>query len=493
MEPDPEPPATVADDTTAVQITLGTTYQSLAGFGTTVNPLVYPTGDYLGSLRSAAMEAAYGDVGLSLGAVSPGLVETPSNAEDPYAERGNDNQDPLSAEMAGFNFDGLKMLSEKVVVPADAAGSPRVLLGPFLNLKGRHQWMAEIRAQDYGRYLDEAAEHVAVTLRIWRDSYGADVSLIHLLNEPTSGNRSLDSQSVQEVVDLVARVGERLRADGFDDTRFVVPNEESPARNLQVAEAILSDPVAGQFVGAIGYHPYPYDSPYSSNRRILETSGQGSPDPGARSELEELAALSDQYGVPLWLTEVSEGPARNDYPFGAVENLLARAIHIHDNFLFAEAEAFFGMLAFWDSRSHSEHFGSGVPFLSEHASTVLVDVESEDILITGMGHAIGHYARWLSPGAVRVGVSSEDPKVLTTAFRSDGGGEVVLVVVNNTSLSQLVQASLEEATTAGSVTGETSTASERWKAFAPFSPVSSDEVRFAVPARSVTTVAIPIS
>ena len=91
----------------------------------------------------------------------------------------------------------------------------------------------------------------------WKDVYGVTPKLLDLSNEPTTGNRELQSSLVQEMVDLVARIGSRLRVAGFADAEFQVPNEETIVRSSQVAQAMLADLASRPDVGAIGYHPYP--------------------------------------------------------------------------------------------------------------------------------------------------------------------------------------------------------------------------------------------
>lgn len=124
---------------------------------------------------------------------------------------------------------------------------------------------------------------------------------------------------------------------------------------------------------------------HAANSRDI---GQGAPDTVARQQLEQLKSLGQRYNVPIWITELTEGPGTADYPFEAIENVLARAINIHDDFEYAGASAYFGMNTIWDSRSHEEHFaGRNVPFLTEQSGMVLVDRNTGDIKITGMGYA----------------------------------------------------------------------------------------------------------
>lgn len=482
-----------AADTTAITVQVAARKQVIDGFGGTTLTLVYGGTDYLGGLRPAALEAAYGQVRLSRGLMNIGTVEAPADALDPSAQRRNDDSDPFSINPAGFNFAGSARLRDKILVPAALHGFTGLELGALLNLRGPLDWMRPIRSNDYGRYLDEAAEHVLAVMQHWQGAWGATPRLLYLFNEPTSGNVELMSSSTQEVVDLVKRVGQRLRAGGFPDTRFIVPNEETMARSRVVAQALLADPEAREFVGAIGFHQYPYGSAYSSPRRILEASGAGTPDPGALAELEQLRALGAQYAVPLWMTEVSEGPGNSDFPFDAMDMVLARTIHIHDLFRHGGVSAFFGMLTLWDSRSHAEHFpGGGVPFLTEQSGAVLVDLEASRVRITGMGHAIGHFARWLGPGARWVESSSNDPRVLVSAFDDPAGNRIVIVVANATNSSRLLRIGLDGASPSGTVRGEQSSGSTRWQEL-DGTTRRVDGVDVSIPGRSVVSLAIPVS
>ncbi|HET6566593.1 MAG TPA: T9SS type A sorting domain-containing protein [Rhodothermales bacterium] len=483
----------VAKDTTTIRVNAAVTYQSVDGFGATTLPLVYPTGDYLGQYRAAAIEAAFGDVGITLGPLSTGIVETPANATQLWEERGNDNADPFSIAPDRFNFSGSDVIRAKIINPAKQYGYDNLALGPIIDLRGRLAWMRDIRDIDYDRYLDEAAEHVLAVMQHWKNAYGVVPPLLHLFNEPTSGNDELKTESTQEVVDLVKRIGQRLSAAGFKETKFIVPNEATISRSYEVAQALLTDPEARPYVGVIGYHPYPYGSTYASPSQILETSGIGAAKPGLIESLGKLKALSERYDVPVWMTEVSEGPGTTDYPFTAIENVLARAIHIHDNFYYAGASAFYGMNAIWDSRSHAEHFaGRDVDFLDEQSDIVLADVGTGKIYISGMGYAIGQYARWVKKGDIVALASSDNPRVIATAFRNRSGDQITVVAVNNTASAQALKIVLSGASANGSVKGEESYEQERWASIQAFSPASSSEIHYTAPAKSVVTLTIPV-
>lgn len=347
----------------------------------------------------------------------------------------------------------------------------------------RMSWLKPIREADYPRYLDECAEHVLAGVQNWNDSFGSVPPTMMLFNEPLSGNRELQGGSTQEVVDIVKRTGARLKAAGFQ-VKFVVPNEETERKSLETATAILADPEARQYVAAIGYHPYPYGSPYASIPQILKTSGQGKPD-AARLEVRgELKALAARYDLPLWMTEVSHG----EVPLESMDALRGRAIHIHDELEYADAAAYFGMNAMWDSKTHQEHTRGSRPLNSETDTIVLVDDEANTVTITGMGYAIGHYARWLKRGATRIEAKSDDPLVMISAFRDDAARRATLVLINNAEGARRVSVSINGLTLRGLLTGEQSSGTIRWQSL-PLSPSKLGGFEVTLPPQSVTSIA----
>ncbi|MGH8597869.1 MAG: glycoside hydrolase family 30 beta sandwich domain-containing protein, partial [Gammaproteobacteria bacterium] len=342
---------------------------------------------------------------------------------------------------------------------------------------------------DYDRYLDEAGEQVAAGMIYWRNTLKLPTRYEMLFNEPLSGNRELVNGNTQNVVDLVKRVGHRLRREGFADTKFVIPNEETEEQSLATATAILADPVARHYVGAIGYHPYPYGSIYSSVSNILNTSGQGKPDPSRILIRQRLRDLGKQYGIPVWMTEVSHGGV-NPLSFDA---LRARAIHIHDELVYADAAAYFGMNNMWDTVSQKAHSRSAnLLSPANEGAIVFIDTGRQVVYISGMGYAIGHYARWVKRGAVRIDGTSANPLIQVTAFEDDNKKRLVLVLINNMTADSNLNVKVNGVTLTGHILGEQSTDAAAWQSLAPVAPTSSSTINVRLPALSVTTIVGPI-
>ncbi len=182
------------------------------------------------------------------------------------------------------------------------------------------------------------------------------------------------------------------------------------------------------------------------------------------------------------MTEVSNGAV----PPLSFDDLLGRAIHIHDELVYANAAAYFGMSNMVDRQS----IRGRDPF-SEAGNIAIVDPIGDKVYIPGMGFAIGHYARWIPHGYLRVDARSSDPLVLVTAFRDEAWKRLVLVVINNEAQPATVSVQLKGFAQELPLkfTGEQSSAQGAWAPVVPIGFADSSQIRFSLSAHSVTTVA----
>jgi O-glycosyl hydrolase len=121
---------------------------------------------------------------------------------------------------------------------------------------------------------------------------------------------------------------------------------------------------------------------------------------------------------------------------------------------------------------------------------VAFDPKAQTFHLLGMGYAVGHYARFLSRGAVRVEATSAHPLVQVTAFRDDGRKTVVLVLINNARAAAQLKVSLKGFGNRERLTfkGEQSTAKSFWAEIGPFQSESPAGLALSLPAESVTTI-----
>jgi O-glycosyl hydrolase len=186
------------------------------------------------------------------------------------------------------------------------------------------------------------------------------------------------------------------------------------------------------------------------------------------------------------MTEVSHG----EVDPRSFDSLRGRVIHIHDELIYADAAAYFGMLNMWDTYSQQGHFGNSNLFSPDNeGNIVFIENDSETVTLSGMGYAIGHYARWINKGAIRIDAISDDPLLQVTAFRDDSKGRVVLVVINNAATTRALNVSMNDLTLSGNLNGEQSTTTAYWQSLTPFLTSSPSSFKLTVPAESVTTIA----
>ncbi len=473
-------PAQINKDAVKIVIDKNKPHQNIEGFGVTHLSLVYEgTGDVLSpSLRTKANDAIFKQIGISMGNLEGALLES----TDGWGNRKNDNLDPFSFNWEGFDTKTAEAIYQKLVKPSAALGFDNYFLSQKVNVRWASPWLDALRQHDYERYLDEIAEQVVAGHLHWRKAYDLVPTYQMLFNEPLSGNGELLNGSVSDLVNIVKRTGARLQNEGFQ-VKFVLPNEETEEKTLEVAQAVLADPEARQYVGAIGYHPYPYGSTYSSITKILASSGVGKPDPERIAIRKRLRDLGQQYKIPLWMTEVSHGEVKAQ----SFEAFLGRAIHIHDELLYANASAYFGMNNMWDNASQQMHFNNQ-DLSSEEGTIVLIDSPKQTVTITGMGYAIGHYARSLKRGSTRLEATSSNPLVQITAFWNDSQKRLVLVAINNDKEDRTLDIKLDGVTLAGAIASEQSTKTSYWQTLSPIQVEAPNHFTISIPSKSVTTM-----
>ncbi len=467
------PPVKIIGGNVKITVDAGIKHQTMEGFGATVitskrglafQMLQEPNSDNISPELRAKTYKAMGDVGLTMGNLQMTL---------------------LQLNQGKFDYSEIDFMWNKVVKPLEQYGFNNYSPAFTINFLGM-TWLAPLRTANYNAYLDACANHVLKGVQRWTQVSGKQPKTLMLFNEPLSGNTELKGGSIQEIVDIIKRTGSVLRANNFS-TKFLIPNEGSEEGSLNIAQSILDDKEARQFVAAIGYHTYPYESPYADSAKVLATSGAGNPVIDRINIRTQLKNLGKQYGIPLWMTEVAGSTLQRD----SIDQLRARAIHIHDELIYADASAYFGMLAFYDRRSHAEHFigretGGGGNFDNSEHQVVAPDQKTNQVIITGAGYAIGHYARFVGRGAVRLEAVSDDKLVQVTAFQN--GAKYSFVVLNNSAETKKITLEIKNAALPQAILGETSFGNQRWIAVKNITDKTNRSFSVILEPNSVTSI-----
>ena len=340
--------------------------------------------------------------------------------------------DPGVQKTAGGPFDFRGKLADAHVAfvkQAKRFGLTTYFPGPvFLE-----PWM---KADDPGAYVDWAM----AMLRRWR-SQGLEPPLYAPLNEPMVAG----DFPPQWLHDVVVRLGQRLRAAGFK-TKFVIPDDQNPTDAYRRSVAVLEDPQARQYVGALAYHIYGWN----------------------RDDMVRMRELATKYKLPVWMTEYST-PNYKDWR-SAFE--WAESMH----YLLTDG----GVNAIdyiWG------YFGSWV------RTDTMLSIDFDNGVYRGFSPTplywlIGQYSRYVRPGFVRVSATPSTAVVFTSAYK--GPKRAIVVATNSTGSTQTIRLTVRGGKLKGLVRPVRSSASEQWKSLAPIAP-RDGAFSAALPPQSVTT------
>lgn len=549
---------TIAPGDVAIAVNTGTTYQTMDGFG----------GEYIGYLSPPSvlnagqigqvLTLAFGQVQLTMGnadqlleAPTPNFVTTrdsnPNNAFSVDQSAAFWGNDPVAWGNNGWQGWSLANTHDNWIAAQSSTpdglggfltgkqlGFTDYFLGnTFPNLKYQDPWLAAIRdGGNLTEYRDKVARQLLAYVVWYQQMYGEIPALMQVGNEQISGNKAsftpagvdnyprgaYPEQGVQELVDLVKACGARLDANvssgllALSPPKFLVGSEETEAYSYEVANAILSDSTASPYVGAIGYHEYPYGSEFSSLHNLLvDASGSndagtpGAPSSAAIRNRNQLRDLAAAHGVKVWLTEVSHGTALGvnggSVDGSSLDALRGRVIDIHYNLIYANISAFILQGAYYDTALERGHTGQNLSLRQLQSLigpdfAVLGDPAAnggagEFEIATG-GYAVGHYARWVKKGDLRVDATSSDSLVMATAFTSATRGTMSLVLINNASEPRTVTVTLSGNQFNGNFSGEQSTNSSYWSSLGDVAVTDENHLTITLPALSVTSLGGPI-
>jgi O-glycosyl hydrolase len=274
---------------------------------------------------------------------------------------------------------------------------------------------------------------------------GAEPPFYSVVNEPVITH----DFPPQWMHDVVIALGSRLKAAGFK-TKLVIPDDENPTDAYRRAIAVLQDPQARQYVGALAYHIYKWD----------------------RGDMVKMRQLATQYKLPVWMTEY-ESPGYTDW-----SSSLDWAQRMHVLLTEGGVNAIDYLWGF---------FGSWV------RTDTMISIDFQDGVFqswspTPIYWITGQYSRFVRPGYVRVSTSSSSGPVLASAYK--GPKRAVVVVTNTSGSTQSIRVAVVGGKLAGAIQPVQSSATEHWKSLSPMH-ARGGSFTATLPPQSITTFVAP--
>lgn len=401
----------------AVTVNLNAERQVIDGFGTSTRVWTDPhvpnfaVSTVPGAAQDEILTALYGRLGLT---------------------RARPVLDPGIQKQKGGPFDFSGKLGEAhiaFVKQAKLYGLRTVFPGPVY----LEDWMTPADPESYVAW-------AMTVLRRWRQG-GVELALFAPLNEPEIA-RDFPAEWMRQVVRML---GPKMRAAGFK-TMLVVPDDENPDSAYERATAVLADPAARRYVGALAYHIY-----------------KGGPVGWAR-----MRSLAASYRLPVWMTEYST-PRYGDW-----QGSLDWAVRMHTLLTVGGVSAVDYLWGF---------FGEWV------RTDTLISIDFDGGTYRGFRPMptywiTGQYSRYVRPGYVRVGTSVGVGDVLASGFA--GAKRVVVVAVNPSGTTRRVKVAVVGGGVRGVVRPVRSSSTEQWRSLAPL-PLRSGAFAAVLPPASVTT------
>jgi O-glycosyl hydrolase len=297
-------------------------------------------------------------------------------------------------------------------------------------------WM---KADDPGAYVNWAM----TMLRRWRER-GLEPALYAPLNEPQVA-RNFPPEWMH---DVVVQLGSRLRAAGFK-TKLVIPDDENPVDAYRRAVAVLQDPEARRYVGALAFHIYRKNSD---------------------EDWQRLRRLATQYRLPLWMTEY------NSKTYKDWRSSLDWAVKVH------------GLLTVGGVNAIDYIWGY---FGDWNGNNTLLRIDFDGNVYRGFEPTVlyymtGQYSRYVRPGDVRVGSTGGRP-ALVSAYT--GRGRVVVVATNPGSRGESVRVDVVGGKLSGPAAVVRSSSTERWRTL-PSISTAGGSFAATLPPESITTFVI---
>lgn len=311
--------------------------------------------------------------------------------------------DPLDKELKTFSLkrDEQYILPLIEKVKDISASKLQYLMSPW----SPPEYMKTNKAKNNGgkllpEYYPLWAKYMAKYVKAYRDM-GINISMLSVQNEANATQKwdSCVYTGHEEMTFVRDHLGPAMEAAGVADTEILVW-DHNKERVFERASEVFSDPAANKYAGGIAFHWYS----------------------GDHFEAVELVAKC----FPDKKLIFSEG-AFELIPSEGINQLSDAQMYAHQ--IIGNFNA--GMHATIDWNIALDKNGGPNHVNNLAIAPVMCDTEN-DTYETQLSHTyLGHFSRYIKPGAKRIGYSSFTGELQITAFQNPGG-DIVVVVLNET-------------------------------------------------------------
>jgi len=379
------------------------TFQSYIGIGGAITDASAETFAKLGSVNQQRLLDAYYD---SINGIGYTIARTHINSCD-FSSGSYTYVTPNDKELTSFDISHDKEF--RIPLIKKAIDASRNNLTIFVSPWSPPAWMKDNNDMLHGgKLLPEFRQSWADYYIRFINAYekeGIPIWGLTVQNEPMATQKweSCIYSAEDEMTFVKNFLGPTLKNAGMSDKRLIVWDHNRDLL-LHRASTIFNDPEANQYVWGIGFHWY---EDWSGGRQMVENIGKVN------------QSWPDKH---LIFTEGCNGPyswdGMSDWELG--ERYGRSMISDFNN----GVEAWTDWNILLDETGGPNHV-KNFCFAPVHANTA-----KDELIFTNAFYYIGHFSKFIKPGAKRILCSSSRSQLMSTAFQNPDG-EIVVVVMND--------------------------------------------------------------
>lgn len=435
--------AAACPESGALHVMTDDQHQTIGGFGASMTE---SSAINLNSLPAAKQEALLGDIfgpsGARFSAMKATMLSNDFAAAAPWSTYDDQTGDTALAKFSierDLRQNGSLTLIKRAIA-AGFVGTIQAYMDwpPDWMLSGPPDANATVpKATVDPKMYDVLASYFAKYVEAYKE-HGVVIDFLECFNEPTDSYVMMSAE--QLALFLGRHIGPKFDALGLRPrTRLTYGGQCARATAHQFVTAVMADPDAAKYMDLIAYHGYDcqladYDNPASQCN-------------DTRQNYHLIRELGEAYGKEMWMTEICYAyyPLGGDDEYGCTH---ADALPQCDEYprdpklapplprtdfadgatwghrLVRELQAGVSGWIYWnlalDTRGGPYNLSPqhGDPVENLQHGVVIVDAARGTYLLTGVYYFLAHFARFVRPGAVRLGVEERSlpASVDTVAF-----------------------------------------------------------------------------
>ncbi len=352
--------AVTSGGTATVTVDESTRYQVMTGWEATAQAGQGASG--FNGWKNNLFDQAVNDLGITRLRVA--VVEN--------AESTNDNNDPNTINMAGFNWSALDLIMNQVVMPMKQRVEAR---GEHLYVNLNYTAFRTSAGHLHSNPAEYAEFILAAFLHL-QSSFGVVPDGVEVILEPDNGT-FFGSGSGTLIGQAIVAAGARLAANGFHPD-FIAPSVMAMSRAPGWIDNMLAVPGAANYVTELSYHRY--------------------------------SGVSDANLAAIWSRAAAHGMQTSmlEHIASGVEDLYKDLTIAHN--------------------SSWQQYTLAYPTSDNGAQYYYISGSS--VIMGSRTKQLWQYFHYVRPGAQRVGATSQSGSVRPVAFTNPGGGMAVVLHVD---------------------------------------------------------------